>query len=148
MLPKTLIRIVYVFYYCKITKQMYWINFHCLSISSSSSCRATIWISLTLSRHPSLLSIASSRSSRLYPVSPRSCFVSVQAGRPNFTHLCEGVKRSMSLMSSSLLLQQCPSCLVHLTSIVFVMGGKWLYSCCFVGCYLQDLFNIAHSILV
>ena len=26
--------------------------------------------------------------------------------------------------------------------IVFVMGGKWPYSCCFVGCCPQDLFNI------
>ena len=34
------------------------------------------------------------------------------------------------------------------TWIVFVMGGRWSYSCCFVGCYLLDLFNIARSILV
>ena len=27
------------------------------------------------------------------------------------------------------------------------MGGRWLYSCCFVGCCFQDLFNIACSIL-
>ena len=27
------------------------------------------------------------------------------------------------------------------------MRGRWLYSCCFVGCYLRDLFNIARSIL-
>ena len=33
-------------------------------------------------------------------------------------------------MSSSPLLQQCPACLVRLTWIVFVMGGKWPYSCC------------------
>ena len=51
-------------------------------------------------------------------------------------------------MSSSLLLQQCPACPVHLTLIVFVMGIKLPSSCCFVGCCLQDLFNIAHSILV
>ena len=25
---------------------------------------------------------------------------------------------------------------------------RWLYSCCFVGCCFQDLFNMAHSILV
>ena len=31
------------------------------------------------------------------------------------------------------------------TLIVFVMGGKWPYNCCFVECYLQDFFNIAHS---
>ena len=53
----------------------------------------------------------------------------------------------LSLMSPSRLLQQCPACLVFLTWIVFVMGDKWLYSWCFVGCCLQDLFNIARSIL-
>ena len=55
---------------------------------------------------------------------------------------------STSFMSSSLLLQQCPACLVRLTLIVFVMGGEWPYSWCFVGCCLQDLFNITRSILV
>ena len=45
-----------------------------------------------------------------------------------------GVHRSTSLMSSSLLLQQCPGCLVRLTWIVFVMGGRWPYSWCLVGC--------------
>ena len=61
--------------------------------------------------------------------------------------LCSSMER-MSLMSSSLLLQQCPACPVLLTSIVFVMGGTWPYSCFFVGCCLQDLFTFAHSILV
>ena len=46
-------------------------------------------------------------------------------------------------MSSSLLLQQCPACLLRLTCIVFVMGGRWPYSWCLVGCCRQDLFNIA-----
>ena len=59
-----------------------------------------------------------------------------------------GVHRSTSLMSSSLLLQQCPSCLVRLILIVFVMGGRRPYSCYFVGCCLQDLFNIVCSILL
>ena len=45
-------------------------------------------------------------------------------------------------MSLSLLLQQCPTCLVRLTLIVFLMGGRWPYSCHY------DLFNIARSILV
>ena len=37
-------------------------------------------------------------------------------------------------MSSSLLLQQCPACLVRLTCIVFRDGGgKWPYSWCLVG---------------
>ena len=32
-----------------------------------------------------------------------------------------------------------PARLVRLTWIIFVMGSKWPYSYCFVGCYLQDL---------
>ena len=60
----------------------------------------------------------------------------------------EGVHRSTTLMSLSLHLQQCPACLVRLILIVFVMGGRWPYSSCFVGCYPLDLFNIARSILV
>ena len=105
-------------------------------------------ISLTLSCHPSLLSIAPSSSSRLHPLSTQSCCIRVLAGCPAFACPREGVHRSTSLMSLSLLLQQCPACLVCLTSIVFMMGGKWPYSCCFVGCCFQDLFNIARSILV
>ena len=47
-----------------------------------------------------------------------------------------------------LLLQQCSACLIRLILIVFVMGGWWPYSCCFVGCCLRDLINIARSILM
>ena len=54
----------------------------------------------------------------------------------------------MSLMSSSLHLQQHPTSLVHLIWIVFEIGGRWPNSCCFVGGCFQDLFNIAFSILV
>ena len=91
------------------------------------------WISLTLSRHLSLSFIASGRSSGLHPVSLHSCSMYVLAGRPARPYV--GVHRSTSLMSSPLLLQQCPACLVRLTWIVFVMGGRWLYSWCFVGCW-------------
>ena len=48
----------------------------------------------------------------------------VRDGHPAFARPCEGVHRSTSLMSSSLILQQCPACLVRLTLIIFVMGGK------------------------
>ena len=51
-------------------------------------------------------------------------------------------------MSSSILLQQCPACLVRLIWIVLEMGGRWLYSWCFVRCCFQDVFNIARNILV
>ena len=51
--------------------------------------------------------------------------------------LCLSMWRSAQeyVMSSSLFFQQCPAYLVRLTWIVFVMGGKWPYSCCFVGCW-------------
>ena len=91
-------------------------------------------ISLTLSRHFSLSFITSCRSSGLHPVSSPSCCMYVRAGRPAFARSYVGVHRNTSLMSSSLLLQQCPACLVRLTWIVFVMGGRWPYSWCFVGC--------------
>ena len=89
-------------------------------------------ISLTLSRHFSLSFIASGMSSGQHPVSSHSCWMYVRAGRP-----CVGVHKSTSLMSSSLLLQQCPACLVRLTWIVFVIGGRWPYSWCLVGCCRQ-----------
>ena len=99
------------------------------------------WISLTLSRHFSISFIASGRSSGLHPVSSHSCCMYVRAGRPAFAWPYVGVHRSTSLMSSSLLLQQCPACLDHLAWIVFVMGGRWPYSWCLVGCCCQDLTN-------
>ena len=105
-------------------------------------------ISLTLSRHFSLSFITSGRSSGLHPVSSHSCCMYVRADHPAFARPYVGVHRSKSLMSTSLLLQQCPACLVRLTCIVFVMGGRWPYSWCLVGCYRQDLFNIARNILV
>ena len=102
-------------------------------------------ISLTLSRHFSLSFIASGWSSGLHPISSHSCCMHVRAGRPSLARSYVGVHWSLSLMSSSLLLQPCPACLVRVTCIVFVMGGRWPYSWCFVGCCLQDLFNIARN---
>ena len=72
----------------------------------------------------------------------------VRAGCLAFARPYVGVHRSSSLMSSSLLLPQCPACLVRLTCIVFVMGGKCPYSWCLMGCCRQDLFNTALNILV
>ena len=65
-------------------------------------------ISLTLSHHFSLSFIASVNSSGLNPVSSHSYCMYVRAGRPDFAWPYVGVHRSTSLMSSSLLFQQCP----------------------------------------
>ena len=72
----------------------------------------------------------------------------VLAGRPAFTRLCEGVHMSTSFMSSSLLVQQCPTCLVRLTWVVFVMGVSGRTAAALGECCLQDMFNIAHSFLM
>ena len=61
----------------------------------------------------------------------------VRAGRPVFARPCVG-SITVHHMSSSLLLQQWPACLVRLTWIVFVIGGRWPYSWCLVGCCRQD----------
>ena len=133
--------------------------FQCLSSNVFYSLSLTIYhhhhhialvarISLTLSRHSSLSFIALGRSSGQHPVFSHSCWMYVRAGHPAFARPCVGIHRSTSLMSSSLLLQQCPACLARLTWIVFVIGGRWPYSWCLVGCCCQDLFRIARSILV
>ena len=41
----------------------------------------------------------------------------VRAGRPAFARPCVGIHKSTYLMSSSLLLQQCPACLVRLGAL-------------------------------
>ena len=51
-------------------------------------------------------------------------------------------------MGSFLPFQQCPTCLLRLIWMVLEIGGRWPYSCFFVRCCYQDLFNIARSILV
>ena len=95
-------------------------------------------IYLTISRHFSLSFITSGRSSGLHPISSYSFWMYVRAGRPAFARPYVGVHRRTSLMSLSLLLQQCPACLVRLTWIVFVMGGRWPYSWYLVGCCRQN----------
>ena len=95
----------------------------CISLCANHHHHAVplAWISLTLSRHFSLSFITSGRSSGLDPISSHSCCMYVLAGRPALARPYVGVHRTSSLMSSSLLLQQC---LVRLTWIVFVMGSR------------------------
>ena len=51
-------------------------------------------------------------------------------------------------MFFSLLLLQCPTCLLRLTRKICEMEGMWPYSCYFLGRCFRDLFKIARSILV
>ena len=116
-------------------------------LSSSSTCRATSTdITDPLSLHVSLSFIASGRSSGFHPVSSHSCCMYVQAGRPAFDWPYAGIHMGTSLTRSSLLLQQCLACLFRLAWIVLVIGGRWPYCWCLVGCCCQDLFNIALNI--
>ena len=105
-------------------------------------------ISLSIFRHSFLSSIAFGRSSILHPLSVQIYCREVLAEHPTLACACERVHRSTSLMSSFLLLQQCLACLARLVWMVFELSVRCPYSCCFVGCCLQDLFNTAGSILV
>ena len=91
--------------------------------SSSSSCRAA---STNIPDPLSPLLPIVHRFSQVLRATSRILteLLSVRAGRPAFAQPCEGVHKRTSLMSSSLLLQQCPACPVRLTLIVFVMGGS------------------------
>ena len=103
---------------------LFWDSFEwfCLQISHHHHHVVLVArISLTLSRLFSRSFIASGRSSGQHPVSSHSCWMYVRAGRSAFAWPCVGVHKSTSLMSSNLLLQQCPACLVRLTWIVFVI---------------------------
>ena len=101
-------------------------------------------IFLTLSSYPSLSSIASSRSSWLNPVSTQSCSMYVRAGHPAFVRPCEGVHKSTSLMSSSLLLQQCPACLVRQIKYYYVtLTIQYRYT---VKDFQELLFNTNYSV--
>ena len=88
------------------------------SYKSSSSCHTT---------STDLLDPLSRPISIVHCYRHRAMYI---AGRPAFACLYEEVHRSILLTSSSLLLQQCPACLVRLTCIVFMIGGRWPYSCC------------------
>ena len=68
--------------------------------------------------------------------------------QPTGQHLFVRVHKVTSLKSWSLLLHHSRSHLVRLTWMVCEIESKWLYTCCFVGCCLQDLFKTETGILV
>ena len=84
--------------------------------NNNSNVVSIAQISQTLYHLSSLSSIATGRSSMLYPVSLQSCC-------PTLVRRCEGVHRSTSFMSSPLFLQLCPACLDRVIYMVFEMGA-------------------------
>ena len=109
-------------------------GFNIISSSSSSSCRATS------TDFPDPLSPLFPIIHRLwlqsyipYPHIAAQCLFVQVVLLLNWPYV--GVHRRTLLMRSSLVLQQCPACLVDLTWIAFVMEGRWPYSWCLVGCY-------------
>ena len=104
------------------------------------------WIFLTFSHHSSLSSIAPGRSPGLYSISVQTCCMQVLAGQPAFDRQCEGVHRSLSLMSLSLFPQQCSACPIRWIVWIVSAGGWWPYSCFLWG--VASLLDIARCILV
>ena len=107
------------------------------SLSSSS-----LSDSIDFPDSPQFYSIAPGRYSKLHPVS------ALLAGRPTFEQLCIGVNWRTSLMSSSLLPQQCSTILVRLTRMICVMGSKWPDTCSFVWCCFQHFFKNQHALFL
>ena len=113
---------------------------------SSSSCHAA---STNLPYHLSPLASIIHRSREVFKTI--SCIGTelLYVGSSWSYYLCSSMWMGpQEYLTMPLLLQQCNECLVRLTWIVFVMGGRWPYNCSFVECCRQDLFNIARSILV
>ena len=132
---------------CQIYQNLSFLSIYIYKYIYIMSCRSHRYPWPSLATSP-FRSSPLAGSSGLHPVSSHSCCMYVRAGRPVLPGQMWGSRWSTSLMSSSLLLQPCSACLVRLTWIVFVMGDRWPYSWCLVGCCRQDLFNIARSILV
>ena len=91
-------------------------------ISSSSSCHT---VSTDLPVPFSALVPIVYHSQQVFQVT--SCIGTelLSVGSSWSTYLCLSMWRGTSLMSSSFLLQQYPTCLVHLIWMIFVMGGRW-----------------------
>ena len=121
-----------------------------LFISSSSSSHADSIDSLdTLSpSSPYQLSLITGPLDFIHCLYRPNVCEEMYIGRPTLVCPCVGVPRKTLFMSSSFLLQLYPTDLVYFTQMVYEMGNKWPYSCCFVGCCLQNFFKTAHSILM
>ena len=89
--------------------------------------------SYSLDSHLSLSGIFLGRFSWLHLVSAHRKWMEVFANRITLVCLCVGV------LNSSFILLSCSGCLVCLTCIICEIKAKSLYSCCFVGCYFQDV---------
>ena len=124
----------------EVNKRPYWFMWECkrwrvikaslyAECDSLSSLHLTIdsLNSLTICHYWSLLSVI--------PLDGNECFHRTDESFCWLTLVClwVGVHWETLLMSSFLLLQQCTVGIAYLTWTVCEIGGKWLYSCCFVG---------------
>ena len=82
-------------------------------------------IPFTLRCNPSPSAHTLHKYSWWHPLSAQSRWVYIFAGQPKLVCPCVRVHRRMSLLNSSLLDQQYPGYLDHLTWMVFMMGDKW-----------------------
>ena len=140
---------------CDTTKQSGWQYIYiyiyitlCMLHRLHNQVALTAWISLTLLSirpyHPSLS--AGFPNYILCPHRAAVCkFLLTNSGTSMWRDPLENVT-----YESFLLLHHCPVFLVRFVSMVFEMGSKWLYKCCFVGCRFQDLFQSSsqHSCVV
>ena len=101
------------------------------------------WLSLSIHPYRPLLLVGRLLSSLCTELMNMSCVVSQHW----CVHTCESIG-GPHFWVRPFLLQEFPTFLLRLTWMVCDMRGKWTYSSHFVGCCFQDLFKIAHSMLV
>ena len=132
-----------------LNNSLYLTPFNCVQTNHHHFYQDTLTVQnfVILSCHPSLSSIAPGRSSWLYPVFSQSWCKSFSR-RPTLAHPSVEFHKRILLMSSFWLLQLWSAYLVRLVEIVCKMGGCWLYSCCFFGCWFQDFWLAARIILM
>ena len=104
------------------------------SSSSSRRIKSTESLALSLSHHPSTSAIALGKSTRRHPVFVPCWWMKIFASQWTLVCLCVGVHKRTSLMSSSLLLQQCHAYLARLEWFV-----RWEVS----GCITVVLYDAA-----
>ena len=117
---------IYIYLYNALYIYIYIYKTHYIYIYIYISCCATCTYFLN-SFSLSVSIIHRGWSSGLHPVSVQSCCRYVLAGRPTLVHPWEEVHGRTSLMNPSLLLQQCPACLVRLIWMVFEMAVHLLF---------------------
>ena len=126
----------------------YWIRACSKESSSSSSSRRAACTDLRDPLKPPVSIVRRSRE-----VFPATSYIGTELlyiGSSWLPYFCSSMWRGLQehIAFELVLISPAVSCMSASSTLdIFVMSGRWLCSCCFLGCSLQNLFSMAHSIL-